>query len=228
MTWIERTAYPRLPRAVSLKELRESFTPGDDEMAWARTHTQSDRHLLALVVWLKCYQRLGYFPPAAAIPASVIDRVRATLGLDAGVTAGYDVGRTGARHRDYVRARVGAVREPARARAVAETAMREALLGKDNPADVINVALEALAAAGCELPGYSTLDEMAATLRAEVNGGFCHLVAGAGCRRSGAAGRTAGGRSGQSPKHAAGADPPGAESHGQPAEAACGPSALAG
>ena len=55
MTWIERTAYPRLPRAVSLKELRESFTPSDDEMAWARTHTQSDRHLLTLVVWLKCY-----------------------------------------------------------------------------------------------------------------------------------------------------------------------------
>ena len=177
MTWIERTAYPRLPRAVSLKELRESFTPGDDEMAWARTHTQPDRHLLALVVRLKCYQRLGYFPPAAAIPAAVIDHVRAMLGLDAGVTAGYDVGRTGTRHRGYVRARVGAVREPARARAVAETAMREALPGKDNPADVINVALEALAAGGCELPGYSTLDEMAATLRAEVNGGFCHLVA---------------------------------------------------
>jgi hypothetical protein len=53
MTWIERTAYPRLARAVSLKELRESFTPSDDEMAWARTRTQSDRHLLALVVWRK-------------------------------------------------------------------------------------------------------------------------------------------------------------------------------
>ena len=65
MTWIERTAYPRLPRAVSLKELRESFTPSDDEMAWARTHTQSDRYLLALVVWLKCYQRLQVFRPKA-------------------------------------------------------------------------------------------------------------------------------------------------------------------
>jgi len=111
MTWIERTAYPRLPRAVSPKELRESFTPSGDEVAWAETHTQSDRHLLALVVWLKCYQRLGYFPLATAIPASVIDHVRAMLGLDAGVTAGYDVGRTGTRHRDYVRARVGAVWE---------------------------------------------------------------------------------------------------------------------
>ena len=186
MTWIERTAYPRLPRAVAPKELRESFTPSGDEVVWARAHTQSDRHLLALLVALKCYQRLGYFPSAAAIPAPVIDHVRATLGLDADVTADYDVGRTGTRHRDYVRARVGVVWEPARARAVAETAMREALLGKDIPADVINVALEALAAAGCELPGYSTLDEMAATLRAEVNGGFCHLVAG----QLDAAGRT--------------------------------------
>jgi hypothetical protein len=68
------------------------------------------------------------------------------------VTAEYDVGRTGTRHRDYVRARVGAggrgVGAWRGARAVAETAMREALLGKDNPADVINVALEALAAGG--------------------------------------------------------------------------------
>ncbi len=56
--------------------------------------------------------------------------------------------------------------------------MREALLSKDNPADVINVALEALVKAGCELPGYTTLDEMAGSLRAEVNGGFHRLVAG--------------------------------------------------
>jgi hypothetical protein len=45
--------------------------------------------------------------------------------------------------------------EPPRVRAVAESAMREALLGKDNPADVINVALEQLAQQRCELPAYS-------------------------------------------------------------------------
>ena len=37
MTWIERTAYLRLPCAVSLKELREPVTPGGDGMVWART-----------------------------------------------------------------------------------------------------------------------------------------------------------------------------------------------
>jgi len=54
--------------------------------------------------------------------------------------------------------------------------MRQALQGKDNPADVINVALEALNGQGCELPAYSMLDRLAGALRAEVNGGFCHLV----------------------------------------------------
>jgi hypothetical protein len=68
--------------------------------------------------------------------------------------------------------------DPERVRAVAETAMRQALQGKDNPADVINVALEVLSAQRCELPAYSTLDRMAGTLRAEVNGGFHRLVAG--------------------------------------------------
>jgi hypothetical protein len=42
---------------------------------------------------------------------------------------------------------------------------------------VINVALEALSGRGCELPAYSTLDRLAATLRTEVNGGFHRLVA---------------------------------------------------
>jgi hypothetical protein len=37
--------------------------------------------------------------------------------------------------------------------------------------------LEALANNQCELPGYTTLDKMAATLRAEVNGGFYRVVA---------------------------------------------------
>jgi hypothetical protein len=55
--------------------------------------------------------------------------------------------------------------------------MRQALLAKDNPADVINVALEALASNQCELPAYSTLDRMAGALRAQVNGGFHRLVA---------------------------------------------------
>ncbi|MET8051535.1 hypothetical protein ABZU75_28430 [Streptosporangium sp. NPDC005286] len=48
---------------------------------------------------------------------------------------------------------------------------------KDNPADLINVALEELIRAQCELPGYTTLDELTKKIRTEVNRGFFTLVA---------------------------------------------------
>ncbi|MCK9928126.1 DUF4158 domain-containing protein [Frankia sp. Mgl5] len=57
------------------------------------------------------------------------------------------------------------------------SAIRTAVQTKDNPADLINVALEELVRARCELPGYTTLDAMAATIRTEVNSGFFEMVA---------------------------------------------------
>lgn len=63
-------------------------------------------------------------------------------------------------------------------RKIAEDAIRKAVQAKDDPADLINVALEELVRARCELPGYTTLDVMAAAIRAEVNNGFCQTVAG--------------------------------------------------
>ncbi|MGH3807723.1 MAG: DUF4158 domain-containing protein [Pseudonocardiaceae bacterium] len=178
MAWIERTAYPRLPASVSVRELAEAFTPTAGELAWAHAKTTSDQHRLALLVLLVCYQRLGYFPRVDVVAADVTGHVRRVAGLGAEVEPRYDSDRTLWRHREWIRDRLGVVYEPARVRAIAEEAMREALLSKDNPADVINVALEALARARCELPGYTTLDEMAGSLRAEVNGGFHRLVAG--------------------------------------------------
>lgn len=49
---------------------------------------------------------------------------------------------------------------------------------KDNPADLINVALEELVRTRCELPGFTTLDAMASTIRAEVNTALFTKVAG--------------------------------------------------
>lgn len=63
-------------------------------------------------------------------------------------------------------------------RAVAAEAIRKAVQAKDNPADLINVALEELVRAQCELPGHTTLDELTKKIRTEVNRGFFTLVAG--------------------------------------------------
>nr|WP_276206336.1 Tn3 family transposase [Thermoactinospora rubra] len=56
-----------------------------------------------------------------------------------------------------------------RARAIAAEAITEAARAKNNPPDLINVALERLIEASLELPGFTTLDEMASMIRARVN-----------------------------------------------------------
>jgi hypothetical protein len=81
VTSIDRTAYPRFARVVSVRELVENFTPTDTEVSWARGHTQDEHHLLMLVVWLKSYPWLGYFPKIAEVPAAVSGHVRGALGL---------------------------------------------------------------------------------------------------------------------------------------------------
>src|SRR5699024_630279 len=68
-----------------------------------------------------------------------------------------------------IRPRLGVTDDPSRARTVAAEAIREAAQARNNPPDLINVALDRLVEASLELPGFSTLDEMAARIRAEVN-----------------------------------------------------------
>lgn len=160
MTSIDRTAYPRFARAVSARELAEVFTPSVGEVEWARGHTQDDQHLLALLVWLKAYQRLGYFPKLADVPTVVAEHVRGVVGLPERVVLSEAAKRSAKRHRAFVRTRLRVVYESARVRELAAESIRKAVQAKDNPADLINVALEELVRARCELPGYSTLDEL--------------------------------------------------------------------
>src|SRR6266851_2728227 len=162
----------------SARELHVFYTPQPDEVAWARGVSGSGEHLLALLVWTKCFGRLGYFPALADVPVVVVEHVRRDLGLAEGTVAVYASARTAERHRDLVRRRLGVVRDPAGARKVAAEAIREASTRKNNPPDLINIALERLVEGCFELPGFSTLDQMASTIRGEVNAGIFAGIAG--------------------------------------------------
>ena len=176
MASIDRTAYPRFKRGISVRELRQAYSPSLDEMEWARGLTDTDDHLLSLVVWLKCCQRLGYFPKLAELPAGVVGHVRDELGLHEDTTVAKVADRSLRHHKGLVRTRLGLVDDPRHARKVADEAIRAAAQAKDNPADLINVALEELVKARCELPAFSTLDRLAGEVRAQVNGGLFTLI----------------------------------------------------
>ncbi|TDC90959.1 DUF4158 domain-containing protein [Nonomuraea deserti] len=169
MASIDKTAYPRFKRTVSERELREAYSPSLVEMDWAREMTDSDENRLSLVVWLKCCQRLGRFPRLAEIPAQVITYIRDERGLPERLGMAGVAERTGRNHKALVRDRLGLDGDQASARKLAEQAVRLAAKTKDHPADLINVALEELAKNSCEFPAFSTLDDLASQVRAEVN-----------------------------------------------------------
>lgn len=87
--------------------------------------------------------------------------------------------RTAARQRDFVRERLGGEVEcdKEKAREIASAAIYEAVQTKDNPADLINVALERLVKERLELPGYTTLNALASAIRTKVNTGFFQTIA---------------------------------------------------
>ena len=84
VTSIERTAYPQFKRLTSARVLHVFFTPAAEEVAWARERTESPEALLALVLDLKCFQKMARFCSREEIPDVVIDHVRRCLGLGAG------------------------------------------------------------------------------------------------------------------------------------------------
>jgi hypothetical protein len=168
VTSIERTAYPRFTGLVTAREL-VALSPTSSEVAWAEKRTRSGKYLLALSLALKCFQRLGYFPKPNDIPETVVDHIRRCLELPVATSATPGSQRSEQRHRDFVRERLGVTTNHQQARALAADAIRAAAAVKNNPADLINVALELLVKASLELLAYSTLDDMAATIRAEVN-----------------------------------------------------------
>lgn len=62
MASIERTAYPRLRLHLTARALKELYTPTPEEITFARKSARSPQHQFTLLVFLKPFQRLGYFP----------------------------------------------------------------------------------------------------------------------------------------------------------------------
>lgn len=178
MTSIERTAYPQFKRLTSARVLHVFFTPTEDEAAWARERTETPESLLALLVDLKCFQRMARFCPREEIPGAVTDHVRHCLGLAPETEPDHGADRTVRLHRGLVRKRQGVTRDPHRARELAAAAIHEAAQVRNHPPDLINVALERIIEASLELPGYTTLDEMAGNIRTEVNEAIFAGIAG--------------------------------------------------
>src|SRR6185437_3779782 len=81
MTSIDRTAYPGFSRAPQPKELIELYTPTPTDVAFVSTTARGPNQKLALMILLKVFQKLGYFPAPQLIPAAIISHIRGEMKL---------------------------------------------------------------------------------------------------------------------------------------------------
>lgn len=169
MTSIERTAYPRFKRYYTLNELKQIYTPTQDEIKFAYEHTKGENNFLNIIVLLKSFQRLGYFPDLNNIPLQIINHLKKELSIPEDINCHYSYKRTLYRHRQLIREYINVISFNQQGIEKLTKIVTKSAYFMDNPADLINAAIEELVKERYELPGFNTLDRLVANIRTKVN-----------------------------------------------------------
>jgi len=132
--------------------LKEIYTPTAAEIAFGLANATGQTNHLGCLVLLKTFQRLGYFPKSNKIPHQIIKHIRDYLKLPSDITLEQLSPRTLSRLKGEIRAYLKVSRFNRQAlRLITETVEQSASI-MDNPADLINVAIEILVKNYYELP----------------------------------------------------------------------------
>src|SRR5712692_10205328 len=100
MTSIEHTAYPRLKRTLTAKELERVYTPMPSELFLAHRTAKGPVATLGFLVQLKIFQRLGYSVSLGDVPPQIVNHIAAcaNLAVSPADLASYDASGTSRRH----------------------------------------------------------------------------------------------------------------------------------
>ena len=166
----ERTAYPRFKPVIADRDLYNLYTPTDDDLQFLKQATTQEPVLrLNVMLLLKTFQSLGYFPDLDDIPNAIIQHIRMTLKIPQDVTPGYPNDRTLYRHYEAIRAHLNVRAFDVQARQIIQQTVQQAAQTMDDPADLINVGIEVLIQQRYELPAFSQFERLIGHIRTEVN-----------------------------------------------------------
>jgi len=169
VTSVERTAYPRFKRHFTSKELTEIYTPTRSEIAFSYSNTKGQSNIFNLLLALKAFQRLGYFPKFSDLPNPIVNHIRSCLKFPDEIVAGYDNYKTIYRHRTAIREYLQVTSFNQLGLHLAAKSIHESAQVMDNPADLMNVAIDELIKQRYELPGFNTLNRLVRRVRHLVN-----------------------------------------------------------
>lgn len=171
MASIERTAYPRFGKRMSIEELRARYELTGQERRFVEANANGARQRLTLAVLLKARQQLGYFPSPKEVPGQIVKHLAGQFGFSARIhrLSKANLRTSLHRYRAAVRNFLGSKAYGAEDRQRVEQVILKATETMSDPADLINAAVEELIKTGIELPAYSTLDRLAGNLRQQVH-----------------------------------------------------------
>ncbi len=157
------------PNSLQIHDVATHLNERQRRLALATEVRLISEHLLALLLMLKSYRRMGCFPALEDVPEMVVASYGGRWSCRRARCRCTGRRGTAKHHRGLVRKRVGVTYDQAKARGIVEQSIRKEAEAKNRPADLINIALEKVVEAGLELPGFSTFDKMASKIRTEVN-----------------------------------------------------------
>jgi len=168
--------YPALPGEPVSAEQLSPFIPLADEVSWARKHTRSPKRQLELLVMLKTFRFLGYFPASLEIPPSIVAASARRLDLPVQGASFVIAPASLYRSRATVRRKLGVERWTPVARRLLVNRLAMLNQGRAGPNDLLNAAVEYLRQDRIELPALLTLKRLVGSIRARFDKAFCAAI----------------------------------------------------
>lgn len=165
---VERTAYPRFNKNIGIKKLLKLYTPNLDEIKVSNKSAKGEMQVLNFSILLKSFQTLGYFPKINEIPTEIVKHLSIQFNISSEIIHTIP-DRTISRYKSIIREYLNIKEYGASARRLIIESTYKSALVMNNPADLINVAIESLVKERFELPKFNTLDRLVRHIRALVN-----------------------------------------------------------
>jgi TnpA family transposase len=177
MASIERTAYPRLRSNISRKELNDKYTPLLHEKNQAYQAAKGDKFVVGYLVLLKCFQNIGYFLSLNEIPDIIIEHIKQHLNIKYPFSEiEYKSKTTLYLHHKSIRKYLNVKQYDDSARKIVIDVVSKNAYVMENPADLINSAIDVLIKNNYELPAFSYLDKITLEVRASIHSGIFESV----------------------------------------------------
>jgi hypothetical protein len=175
MASIERTAYPRIKNTISQKELKNNYTLLLHEISYATSFTRGKTSLLIYLTLLKCFQNLGYFPQLNKIPIMIFKYINEQLNIKQELNINKSKNTVYTYHKS-IREYLNIKKFDDEGKQLIIEAVRKNSYVMDNPADLINCAIDILIKNNYELPAYYLLDKLVLEVRTRVHNSLFEKV----------------------------------------------------